>query len=229
MAWYDTGSISSTLMTWLTSFVFWFIVLTVVLVFSFVMLKVRRNKKLKIRVVEIIDLGNGKIAINSGLKAGWFKSKKTLFGLFDYGGEDVCECADGRLILEGSSEDYHDINGVRGLMVRRKSDDPKILVPISKFELDDVSQEMIMSIAPADFRDASGKIIARTDNEMQGKMEKYLPWISLMVVSIVMLICIILIVQMVKQGQTEAKNLILEAGRMTLESGKNAVASTTAP
>jgi uncharacterized membrane protein len=229
MAWYDMGSVSSTLMGWLTSFVFWFIVLVIVLVFSFVMLKVRRNRKLKIRVVEVIDLGNGKIALNSGLKAGWFKSKKTLFGYFDYGGEDVCECADGRLILEGSSEDYHDINGVRGLIVRRKSDDPKILVPISGFDLDEVSQEMIMSIAPADFRDASGKIIARTENEMQGKMEKYLPWISLMVVSIVMLICIILIVQMVKQGQTEAKNLILEAGRMTLESGRNAVTSTTAP
>lgn len=211
----DFGGISTAILSWVSSLLFWGLALFIFLVVSFLFIKIRKKRKLKIPTIEVIDLGNGKVAFNTKLKSGWFKSKRTFFGLYDYGGEDVCETSDGRLVLEASSEDYHDINRIRGLIVRRKSDDPRVLIPVSEFELDEKSREALMTIAPADFRDASSKLVARTENEMVSKFEKYLPWISLMLIGIIMLIMIVVIVQYAKGSQKDAINLVLEVASRT--------------
>ena len=39
---------------------------------------------------------------------------------------------DGRTIQSGSSEDFHEIDGKRGIIVIRKSDDPSIMLPLNK-------------------------------------------------------------------------------------------------
>ena len=255
---FDMAGISGVAFQWLTSFLFWGIALFLVLLVTVGSLIVRKRRKLIYPAIELTDLGAGKIGFKTH-KAGWFKTKTMFFGMFDYGGEDVLRLKDGRQVQDASSEDFHDINGKRGLLVIRKSDDPAILVPanragtnnnyqkveimkknketgelrgtgkyklvpipvttVKKMEI--TNPHLLAEIAPADYRDASVKIVNNTEKETQGKWEKLAPILVFGTMAIVFMITIILIVQMVKSGQTEAKNLILEAGKQVLEASKN--------
>ena len=197
------GALSGVMVQWLTSFLFWGIAGVIVLAVIFGALMIKKNKKLRIPIIVRTDMGNGKVAYDY-TKGGWFKSQSTFFGLLDYKGEDIFRTKDKRVIQDASSSDYHEINGKMGLLVQRKSDDNKILVPISKSELSADSLREINSIAPADYRDASNKINDGARQETSGFMDKYLPMISWMVMGIIFLIIIILIVQMVKTSQAEA-------------------------
>ena len=245
---FEMAGITSTFFGFLRTFLFWGLALVIILVVSWGSLVIRKKRKLVFPAIELTDLGNGKIGFKSH-KAGWFKTKTTLFGLLDYGGEDVLRLKDKRVVQNASSEDFHDINGKRGLLIVRKSDDPAILVPINKGGLNNkykkeeilkdgkptgkyrlvagnvetikrmelTNLELLLEIAPADYRDASVKIISSTEKETQGKWEKLMPILIFGTMAIVFMITIILIVQMVKQGQTESKALLLEAGRMGKE------------
>jgi|TARA_Y100000310_G_scaffold3308_1_gene4228 hypothetical protein len=275
---FDFGGLSAVAWKWLTSFVFWGIGLVLVLLVVFGSLVVRKKKKLIYPAIELTDLGAGKIGFTRH-KAGWFKTRTIFFGLFDYGGEDILKLKDGRVIQSASSEDFHDIDGKRGLLITRKSDDPAILVPINKAGTSDnyegkdkklvkrfldlvkkpitpverkedpkftpvkamelINPKLLLEIAPADYRDASSKIVFDAEKETRDKWEKLTPLLVFGTMAIVFLITIILIVQMVKQGQTESKDLILEAGRISSEqlntvckgfiSQAEGIASTTAP
>ena len=253
---FDLGGISSFIFKWLTSFMFWGVVLFAILMVMFGSLIIRKRKKLIYPAIELTDLGAGKIGFKTH-KAGWFKTRTILFGLFDYGGEDVLRLQDKRQIQNASSEDFHDINGKRGLLIIRKSDDPRILVPVNRAGTSDkykvleggilarMSKEekkkadfipvkgmkvtnlnLLTEIAPADYRDASVKLITSTEKETRGKWEKLAPLLVFGTMGIVFMITIILIVQMVKQGQTEAKDLILQAGRDAVKCGANVIQST---
>ena len=146
----------------LVSMGFWVGVIVVLLVFLFVALYVKKNKKFKYPVLILNDLGGGKIGVEKS-RAGWFKSGKILFGMLDKTGERRLELKDKRLIQQGSSEDFHEIGFKRGLIVQAKSDDPKILVPLKRLEIK--NKELLMAIAPADYRDASAKIISEAEKE----------------------------------------------------------------
>ena len=67
--------------------------------------------------------------------------------------------------------------GRKGFMVRRKDNDPKILVPISKVKWE--NEKALFEIAPADFRDASVNIVDTATKETQTWADKYLPYIML--------------------------------------------------
>ena len=221
---FNFGGLGGIAFQWLSSLMFWGIVLVVILVIGFFLIVYKKQRKLNLPLIELTDLGNGKMGIEAFLHrgAGWFKSRQMFFGLFE-SGEDVLKHRDGRVIQGGSSETFHDINGKRGLVVMRKQDDPAILLPISRMKC--INKYLMTQIAPADYRDASVKIIRSTEKETMGKLEKIAPYIAIGLVAIVFLICIILIVQMVKQGQAEAKDTILEAGKIVAEASRNTVAS----
>ncbi len=99
--------------------------------------------------------------------------------------------------------------------------------------------DLLLEIAPADYRDASSKIVFEAEKETRDKWERLAPMLVFGTMAIVFMITIILIVQMVKQGQAESKDLILEAGRIGTEQLKaicrgvvstaESVTSTTAP
>jgi len=210
---FDYAGLINVGFSWLRSFLFWGVTLFFFIVVVFGSLVIKKRRKLKFPVLEQTDLGNGKVGLIK-LKGGWFKNKNLLFGLWDYGDIDIFKVKDGRVVEEASSEDYHDIFGKRGLIVHRKGDDPVVLIPITKLNLDPESKNAIMSIAPADFRDTSNKIMKNAENETKSKLEKFLPYLVFGSIGIVFLICIILIVQMVKNSQLEASKLILEAGKV---------------
>ena len=219
------AGISGTIIQWLTSFLFWGIAGIIILVVVFGSLIYKKNKKLRIPIIVRTDLGNGKAAFDL-TKGGWFKTQTTFFGLLDFKGEDIFRTKDKRVIQDASSSDYHEINGKMGLLVQRKSDDNKVLVPISKTVLSEDSQKEICSIAPADYRDASNKINESANRETMGFMDKYLPMISWMVMGIIFLIIIILIVQMVKTSQAEAWKNTQEAIAMARTNAQAAIASS---
>ena len=157
------GSFGATAVTWFSTIIYWFIGLVTTVVMGVVVLYARRKKKLSYKVLEVTDLGNGKVGLNN-LKAGWFKPKSFL-GLYDYGGEPKMLTNDKREFYGGSSEFFQEIDGYRGMVVQRKSNDPKVLIPINSMKLDNESKELINTIAPADYRDASIKIMKQEEME----------------------------------------------------------------
>jgi len=170
------GSISGTFMGWFSSGFFWLVMAILLTIGITIILVVNKRRRLRWNCLEFLSYGNGKVGINL-LRAGIFKKKTSLFGLWDHGHENVIKCADGRIILEGSTDDLMDIMGKKGFFLRRKDDDPKILVPISK--VDWKNDKALFEIAPADFRDASVNIVDTATKETNTWADKYLPYIML--------------------------------------------------
>jgi hypothetical protein len=77
-----------------------------------------------------------------------------------------------------------------------------------------INEYLLMEIAPQDYRDTASRIAFDARNETMSKLEKIIPYLVFAGMGMIFIIAIILIVQMVKQGQANAKDLILEAGRM---------------
>ena len=249
----DMTGISSGILKIFSSLIFWLILIVGVVFLIFLFLIIKKRKKLIYPLMELTDLGAGKIGAKIKIKngAGWFKKKTTFFGLIDYGGEDVLRTWDKREVQNASSEDFHDINGRRGLIVVRKSDDPAILLPVNKAgisnkykivgegkqgHLENIdlipiksmklsNTDFLLEIAPADYRDASSKIIDSVSKETMSKWEKLAPYVVFGLLGIILLVSIIFIVQMVQHGQDSAKDMLLKAGQIVVDNGKNTVPS----
>lgn len=176
---------------WFKSWIFWGIVLFGLGLGMIGGLVMRKRRKLKYPAMEVVPFGNGQVGLLQW-KAGFFRKKKTLFGLLDFAGEEEMQLKDGRKILNASSEDFIEINGRRGPLVMRKGSDPEILVQISKMELDEKSKTLMNSIAPGDYRDAASQLIESADRETMKKWEKVIPYV--IIGSLVLLVIIVLIV-----------------------------------
>lgn len=186
------GGMQGAIVGWMSTGVFW-VGVCIVLIFSLsIFLFVRKRQKLKYMVYEIVPFGNGKIGINIST-AGMFKSKSALGGLWDYGTDYKFKTKDNRIILEATTRDLHDLNGKKGFIVTRKPDDPKILVPLTKFKIE--NSNLLSEIAPADFRDASVGIIVEASKETQGMLDKYLPYIMLGTIIIFFVIAMLVATQ----------------------------------
>lgn len=187
----DVSAFSGITGGWMKSWIFWGIVLFALGLGMLGGLWARKRRKLKYPAMEVVPLGNGQIGLLE-TKAGFFRKKKTLFGLLDYGGEEEMQVKDGRKVLNASSEDFIEINGRRGPLIMRKGSDPEILVQISKMDLDQKSQTIINSIAPGDYRDAASQLIESAERETMKKWEKVIPYV--IIGSLVLLVIIVLIV-----------------------------------
>ena len=172
----DLGGIFSTFGSWFSSGLFWLIIAFLLTIGLTVILWINKRRRLKFNALELISYGNGKVGINT-LTAGIFKKKSALFDLWDYGTENCFKTNDGRLIQEVNTSDLHDVMGKKGFILRRKDDDPKILVPITK--VDWKGESALFEIAPADFRDASVNIVESSTKETMSWADKYLPYIML--------------------------------------------------
>jgi hypothetical protein len=209
------------LVTWMKSGIFWLIVAVIITVCAVILLYVYKKSKLKYSCIELVSYGNGKVGINK-TQAGTFKKGSAMFGLLDTGRESCFKTADGKVILEASTDDLHDIFGKKGFIVRRKDDDPKILVPISKIEWK--NNRALFDIAPADFRDASVSIIADANKETQGWAEKYLPYVMLGGIVIFFVVSFILASQFFNRTVDKAGEILIKVGQ-----NQGATAPSTAP
>jgi len=206
----------------------WLIIIGVMIIFSFGALWVRKQRKLEYDCYVIRTTGNGKIDLRT-LKAGWFKSHKILFGLFDWSGEERLETGGFRkpidIIQRGSTDDFHEINSKKALICRRKDDDPKILVPIKKIEI--LNDTILSEVAGVNLRDASVNIVRAAEKETRNKTAEIVQWVIMGGVIILALIVIIMSYQFVSRAQTEAWERTEEAIR--IREGSVAIPSNTAP
>lgn len=222
MAEFGFSQVTDVMGGWLSSGLFWFVMAILLTGGIFILLSVNKSRKLRWNVLELLSYGNGKIGINS-LRAGIFKKKTTFFGLWDYGNENVIKTNDGRIILEGTTDDLMDIFGKKGFILRRKDNDPKILVPISKVAW--IGEKALFEIAPADFRDASVNIVDTATKETQTWADKYLPYIMLGGMVIFFIVGFILASQFFNRTVDKAGEILI---RVSQNAGSS-VASTTAP
>jgi len=219
---FDMGGIGSSAMGWASSLLFWgigFIVLCVVIIGLLVF---KRKLKFTYPCVEIVGLGQGKVSIYT-TKAGWFKKKRIFFNLIETGGEQELICKDkSRKIFNVSSTDYHEINGKRGILCKRKDDDPEVLVPLNRVEISNL--KLIMNIAPADFRDAAVDILEEKRKETMGWLEKNAPVIVAITVFMFGIIALIIVFNFAKGESTAWREYAMAA-----KSGAQVVTSAVAP
>lgn len=194
--------------------------------FLFIIIFVKKTKKLKFPVLEIIKLKHGRIAINK-TKAGWFKRQQKFFGLIEKG-EELMMTEDKRIIADVSAEDFEEINGKRGLVVRRKDDDPKILLPISRIQFQ--NENLLMEIAPADFRDTAIRLLEQEADNLKTGFEKKLPQIINIGLVVITMIVLMFLIQQSSQAlqQTADKCLAYQQACKTTQTAPPP-ASNTAP
>jgi len=223
----NIGSMGGTALGWFRSIFFWVLFIFGFAVLTIVFLKVRKWRKLKIPVIETIKISNQRVAILQ-TKGGWFKTRSTFFGMYDYGGDDRFLLADGREVQSVSAEDYQDVNGGKGLIVRRKGDDPQVLVPVHDLSFTPKSDALIMDVAPADYRDASSKILSRNETEAVSKFERTLTLILPYVMIGFFIVAMILTFQYARGSQSESWVKTLEAIKLAQEN-RNVVIASSAP
>jgi hypothetical protein len=182
---------------------FWGIIIAIIIAACIMFFFALKYFKLKYPILIITDLGNGKINIES-TKGGYFRSRSFL-GV-DYSGAEVMKTKKGRRINSSSTEDFHDIKGKRGLICYRKSDDPAILVPLTRVDI--LGKNLTAQIAPADYRDAAVSIMEQTQQETMGKFEKYLPYVALSAVGVICLIIILVTTKFATGAHENAADLL---------------------
>lgn len=212
----DISPVTSLLMDWLLSPLLWFVLIFAFIAATFGFLWIRKRRKLIYDVLEVVLYKGQKAGFNL-LKAGWFGKKKALKRWWDYGEEQV-ETRDGEKILNFSTEDFQEINGKRGIVVMRDPVNPDVLVPISSVSVS--NGHLLAEIAPAEYRDAALDIINDADKETKDWTKQLVQWVLLGMLIVASLVSIIVIAQMVKNGQEEASKLILEAGKTCLDNAK---------
>lgn len=223
----DLSAATQLLTDWLLSPLIWFVLIFLFVAATFGFLWIRKRRKLIYDCLEIVDYDYGKTGFNL-IKAGWFGKKKYLRGWYDVGEEQV-ETQDGDIILDFSTNDFQEINGKRGIVCARDPVNPDILVPISKVDVK--GKEMFNEIAPAEYRDAVQRIIDDADRETKDKTAQIIQWLLIGGTIIFALLAIILVTQMVKNGQREAADLIVQAGDICLKNAKEVcqTLATSAP
>lgn len=236
---FELSGITNVFYSWLKSGMFWVIIAIILTFATLLILWWKKRIRLKYNVFEIVSFGNGKVGINLS-KAGLFKEKSALGGLWDYGNEFRFKTNDGRIIRNATTDDLHDLFGKKGFIVRRKDDDVKILVPINRidwdykkvikcpkchrnFRYDDNLEAPLFEIAPSDFRDASIDIVKEAQKETSGFLEKYLPYILLGGIVIFFIISMILASQFFNRTVDKCADIMTTCG------GNTGTPSTTAP
>lgn len=223
---FSIGAIGGIAYGWVSTIIFWCFILVCILGGLTMYLWLRKNRKLQYRCLEVIDIGGGKVGFVYH-RAGWFKSK-WLLGLFDYGGEEILMLKDKRKVQLASSQDFQELNGKRGLVVFRKSDDPKIVLPITNITLNEKSKTMVNAIAPADYRDASIQLIKQAEQETMSKFARMLPAIAIGFGVILLFLVVLFVIQYAKHAQAEAWKNTQEAIKLAYEN-RGAVMESVAP
>jgi len=221
MADMNLGSLNAVVGNYVKSGGFWLVV-TLILIIAIVLFYgyFSRRSKLKYNCIEFVRFGNGKVGLNL-MKAGNFGTKNFLL-LFDYGREKVIKTSDNRIIQQAKSSHLHDVFGKKGYLCLRKPNDNKILVPLSKVDFDNMN--LLLAIAPADYRDASVRIFNQAVEETKGTWEKLLPYIAIG-------LCIVMTIINVVVNMQMTNNTVNKVGDMLIGGCENAqnVKPTNAP
>jgi hypothetical protein len=197
---------------WIITPLFWLLLIFAIIGGLFLILYIRKRRSLKYVGIEKTEYG-----FNTGVKCGWFGINSYLNGLWTTGRE-VMKTLDGEIIEEFSEKFFVEVDGNRGILFYRDPLNRK-LFPLSGLKVE--NSEIVSKIPPAEYIDASLRIIQEADQETKDWKDKLLMWGAVAGIIIFALIAVILITQMVKNGQKEASDLILEAGKTCLENSRS--------
>jgi len=214
---FDLGGIGGAVAGWGSSMLFW-AVIALIMAFIFIgFLWIKKQFSYKFPVCEVVGVGEGKVMFEMS-KAGWFKKKSFFFGLIQAGGEQEMRVKrGGRKVQQVSSMDYHEINGKRGLIVKRKDDDPEVLVPLSKFEIS--NEKLLAEIAPADYRDAAIDILDEKRKETLTWWDENKSTLLLAGVIIFALISLIIIFNFAKGESTAWREAMTKVNQLPASAG----------
>lgn len=212
----ELSGVTNLLMQWILSPFIWIAVIFIILAVTIGALMIRKKKKLVYPCLEVVDLGNDKCGYNL-LKCGYFGKKAYLKGLIDRG-EEVLKTETGETIYDFSTQDFQEVNGKRGVICARDSVNQNVLVPLSKSKI--AGKNLLLEIAPAEFRDVALELIRDAKEETKDKIQQIMQWVMIGGVIIFALVAVIVIAQMVKQGQQDAGKLIIDAGNVCTEKCK---------
>ena len=214
---FDFGGIGGAIAGWGSSMLFWAVILFAIGLIFIGFLYVKKLFSYKFPVCEIVGVGEGKVMLEYS-KAGWFKKKSFFFGLIQAGGEQEMRVKRGwRKVQQVSSMDYHEINGKRGLIVKRKDDDPEVLVPLSKFEIS--NEKLLAEIAPADYRDAAIDILDEKRKETLTWWDENKSTLLLAGVIIFALISLIIIFNFAKGESTAWREAMTKVNQLPASAG----------
>jgi len=207
----DTGVLTKTLLSPLL----WIVIIFLLGFLGVGTLWIRKQKKLMYPCVVLRNIGNGKVDLKI-MKAGWFKTNSMFGGLYDYGLEEELRTGGYRMPVDkiqgGSTIDFHEINGKRGLICRRKDDDPKILVPLTKLEVS--NNKLLAEIANVDLRDAAVNIIKKAEHETRNRTAEIVQWVLMGGVILLVLVVVIMSYQFVSKAQADSWSRLIEAGKI---------------
>lgn len=209
---------------WIMSPLFWLLILIVAVGAVFGMLWVRKWKRLAYPVIEIVDLGNGKFALNL-LSAGKFGKNsyvRAIWWLWWYGPE-VMRTSTGEEIRDLSTEDYQEVNSVRGIVCFRDVMNGNVLVPISKLGIK--GKEMLAEIAPSSYVDSATDCFKDAVKETTSMGEKLLAVALYAVLFIVGLVMIILIIQFANSRLDKAQEAVTLSGANCQEACKSIISN----
>jgi len=209
MAILNTSGYTSALFGLMSTFIFWAVVLLFLVVTIIGGLWVRKKRKLVHPVIETVPLGRGKIGIRRRLKGGWFKNNKTFFGLWDYGERDIYLTSDGRQIQNLSSEDFHEIDGKMGVIAVRSPENPRILLPLNKAEIE--NKTILLKIPPGDYVGAVIDVIKKSERETRDRTQEIVKYALLGLIIMIFFISIIIVSNMNAKAVDGAKEIVKEA------------------
>ena len=196
------------LLKWVINPLFWLLIIMGFVLGTALVLWVRKKRRLKYPTVEIVDLGGGKVGYNF-IKSGWF-GENIYLNMLWWSGNEVLRTETGQRVQEFSTEDYQEVNGVRGVICYRSPTDQDVLVPINRVHFK--NKEMVAEIAPAAYRDVATLMFNDTCRETTDFKEKLIQFAAWALVVVFSLVAIIVIVQYVKHGQDKAAEMMMQAG-----------------
>ncbi len=193
----------------------WILIIFFIIFIGIGSLWIRKQKKLCYPCIVIRNTGNGKVDLKM-MKAGWFKTNTSFFGLWDHGMEEELRTGGWRKPMDkiqgGSTVDFHEINGKRGLICRRKDDDPKVLVTLDRLEIE--NDRLLGAIASVDLRDAAVNIIKRAEKETRNRTAEIVQWVLMGGVILLVLVVVIMSYQFVSRAQADSWARLIEAGKI---------------
>lgn len=183
-------------------------------------LYLNRRRKLQYKVYELVRLGEGKTFIKE-TRAGWFKNKRLLFGLIDYGNETIMYTKDWRRVLNFSTEDYHENAKGRCLIVTSDPEDKSIVVPINSVEFR--GDSIYSQIAPMEIRDASIDAFKRSEKELKSFSETIVQLVVIGILIMGSIIAIALVIRFAQGTINDVTALTKENADMCVRAMENAI------
>ena len=208
MAAFNIASMASGMLGWVWSIWFWLVVVFALGSTAIIILVWKKERQFRYPALEIVELGGGHFGIDK-TKAGWFRTERALFGLWEIGGPKELLIKDGwrdtRKVQGASNEDFNEINQKRGIVVGRKGDDPRIVFPISQFGYTEETRKKIEATCPSEMYDAAGEYVIKAYKETQSKGMQIMQMVLPLVIAIFLFLAVLVIVQMVGRQLDSAR------------------------